>query len=216
MSEENKRLNELAIVSEQVANAYTPEQIGVVQKNVAKGTTMVELAYFLNVCKTMDLNPFNKEVWCYKDNKGNLLIFAGRDGYLSKAQKNPIYGGLRSSEICELDVCVIDVPAGEVDHKVSLNEPRGKILGAYCFVFRTNGEPTLEYVDFNTYNKGQAAWKSHSAEMIKKVAECHALKKAFGISGIQCEYDFELRNGRAIPINSTRNVEFKDKTFESK
>ena len=38
--------------------------------------------------------------------------------------------------------------------------------------------------------------------MIKKVAETHALKKGFGISGIQSEYDFQEKNGIAIPINS--------------
>ena len=202
-NEAEKRLEELKIVSNQVSNFYTPEQIGVIQKNVAKGTTTVELAYFINVCKTMELNPFNKEVWCYKDNKGNLLIFAGRDGFLSKAQKNPFFNGIRSCEVCEKDDhFIIDIPSGVVEHKFDPRKDRGSIIGAYCLAFRKDGESTIEYADFKTYNKGYNTWKTNPAEMIKKVAESHALKKAFGISGVQTEYDWNVRDGVAIPITS--------------
>ena len=38
--------------------------------------------------------------------------------------------------------------------------------------------------------------------MIKKVAETHALKKAFGIAGLQSEYDFQVVNEKAIPIDT--------------
>ena len=88
---------------------YKPNEIAVIQQNVAKGTSATELAYFLNVCKTMTLNPFNKEVWCYKDKRGNLLIFAGRDGFLSKAQQNPLFNGIRSSEVRENDKWFVDI-----------------------------------------------------------------------------------------------------------
>jgi len=71
------RIENLQKVSNQINEAYSPEQIGVIQKSVAKDTTFAELAYFLNVCKTMELNPFNKEVWCYKDNRGNLFNLFG-------------------------------------------------------------------------------------------------------------------------------------------
>jgi len=194
---DNSRLEALQIVSDQVANAYTPEQIGVIQKNVAKNTNGAELAYFLNVCKTMELNPFNKEVWCYKDNRNNLLIFAGRDGFLSKAQRHPKYNGIRSCEVCENDKFEMDIANAEIVHKPNVKD-RGAIIGAYAIAFRLNGEPTIEWSDFKTYNKGYNTWKTHPAEMIKKVAESHALKKAFGISGLQVEYDFSEENGVAV------------------
>ena len=181
---------------------YTPNEVAVIKQNVAKGTSATELAYFLNVCKTMKMNPFNKEVWCYKDGKGNLLIFAGRDGFLSKAQQNPLFNGIRSCEVRENDKWSIDVANNKIEHVISkpLKE-RGNIIGAYCIVFRKDGEPTIEFSDFATYNKGYNAWKSHPAEMIKKVAESHALKKAFGISGVQSEYDFNIdKRNIARPI----------------
>jgi phage recombination protein Bet len=185
---------------------FTNEQVAVIQKTVAKNTTAVELAYFINVCKTVDLNPFIKEIWCYKDNRGNLLVFAGRDGFLAKAQRSPSFNGIRSSEVCEKDEFKIDIANNKITHEFGLKD-RGNIIGAYALAFRKDGEPTIEYVDFKTYNKGRAAWSTHPAEMIKKVAETHALKKGFGISGLQSEYDFDVkRNGVAVPINTDMTV----------
>ena len=185
---------------------YKPNEIAVIQQNVAKGTSATELAYFLNVCKTMTLNPFNKEVWCYKDKRGNLLIFAGRDGFLSKAQQNPLFNGIRSSEVRENDKWFVDIANNKIEHIIDKSiKERGKIICAYCLVFHKNGEPTIELADFETYNKGFSAWKTHPAEMIKKVAETHALKKAFGISGIQSEYDFNIKdNNTVIPIETEK------------
>lgn len=178
---------------------YTPAEIAVIQNTVAKGTSKIELAYFINVCKTVGLNPFIKEIWCYKDKKNNVLIFAGRDGFLTKAQQNPDFAGIRSCEVRTKDVFVIDVANNKIRHEFGIAE-RGDIVGAYAIAFRKGGEPTIEYVDFKTYNKGYNAWGTHPAEMIKKVAETHALKKAFGISGIQSEYDFNADAGVAVPI----------------
>jgi hypothetical protein len=42
--------------------------------------------------------------------------------------------------------------------------------------------------------------------MIKKVAETHALKKAFGISGLQSEHDWEFTQEKAYPIDTDEPV----------
>ena len=39
------------------------EQVAIIKNTVAKGTTDIELAYFIQVAKSYDLNPFKKEVW---------------------------------------------------------------------------------------------------------------------------------------------------------
>lgn len=219
--EENNNSVELVIPNKNqisVGNAfgYTPEQVAVVQHSVAKGTSKIELAYFLNVCKTMDMNPFNKEVWCYKDKKQNLLIFAGRDGFLSKAQKNPLFNGIRSCEVCEQDEWSIDVANNKIKHIITKSKKaRGPIIGAYAIIFRKGGEPTIEWSDFETYNKGYNTWSTHPAEMIKKVSESHALKKAFGISGIQSEYEFDVKDGVAIPNNTiTKEQLIENKAYD--
>jgi len=178
---------------------YEANQVAVVANQIAKGANAFELAYFLNVCKDMGLSPFKKEIWAYKDHKGNLIIFAGRDGLLSKAQKNPLFNGLRSSEVRASDKIEIDIPNGKIDHVFTPGKDRGTIIGAYCFVFRKNGEPLIEWVDFEAYNTGYATWKSDPAAMIKKVAESHALKKAFGLSGVQIDTDWDVRDNIASP-----------------
>lgn len=201
-SKAEERVDALQLISDQVAGAYSPQEIGVIQRQIAKDTTTIELAYFLNVCKTMNLNPFNKEVWCYKDNRGNLLIFAGRDGMLAKAQQSPFYAGLRSSEVCENDEFELDIANGKILHKHS-GTGRGKIIGAYAIVFRTNGEPTIEWAAIEDYDRGFGAWKTHKAEMIKKCAEAHGLKKCFGISGIAVEYDYEKKGAHMVPLRAS-------------
>lgn len=202
--------NSLEVTNNQITIAesldnFSVAQVNIVKNTVAKGTTNAELAYFLHVCQSLDMNPLNKEIWCYKDAKNNLIVFSGRDGFLSKSQKNPLYNGLRSGAIREKDDYSIDIPNGVIEHKITKpQKERGQIIYGYAIVFRLNGESTVEIVDFSTYNKPYSVWKTHPEDMIKKVAETHALKKAFGISGLQSEYDFDINRGVAVPINSER------------
>ena len=185
-------------------SGFTIEEVAIVKANIAKGVNDSELAYFLNVCKTVGLNPFIKEIWAYKDNRGNLLVFAGRDGFLTKAQQSPTYNGLRSSEVREKDEYQADIPNGTIKHTFSFKD-RGPIVGAYAIVFRKDGEPTVESVEFSRYNRNFGAWKTHPEDMIKKVAETKALKKAFGISGIQSEYEYNVKSDIAIPIETQKS-----------
>lgn len=178
---------------------FSAEEVAVVKSTVAKNTTDTELAFFLMTCKSAGLNPFLKEIWCYKDHRGNLIIFAGRDGFLKKAQNHPKYAGMRSGVIRAGDDWELDIPTAVIHHKI--NKPldeRGKILGAYCFVFRKEEEPTLAWCPFDLYNKGQSAWKTHPEDMILKVAESKALKKAFGMSELQIPEEWEVRRDGTV------------------
>ncbi|MBK9723408.1 MAG: recombinase RecT [Saprospiraceae bacterium] len=173
----------------------------IIKKSVAKDTSDSELKYFLNVCKSTGLNPFKKEIWCYKDFKGNLLVFVGRDGFLSNAQNQSDFAGIRSCDVCENDDLVLDMMNPSQNKHLINFKNRGKIIGAYAIVFRKSGEPTISYVEFKSYDKGQSAWKTHPAAMIKKVAETNALKLAFSISGVQSEHEYDLIDDKVIPID---------------
>ena len=168
------------------------EQVAIVKNTVAKGTTDMELAYFLQVSKSYELNPFKKEVWCYKDAQKNVIVFAGRDGHLAAAQKQARWSGIASSEVRKNDVFKADIPNGKIEHTYGFGD-RGEIVGAYAICKPKGCDiATIEIVDFKVYNKGYATWKSDPAAMIKKVAETHCLKKAYGLSGLASEYDFEV------------------------
>lgn len=178
----------------QTMNSFSNEQIEIIKNTVAKGVTDIELQYFLILAKSLGLNPFNKEIWCYKDGKSNVLIFTGRDGFLVAAQRQPVYGGLRSGYVCANDkVFSMDIPNAKVKHEFD-NKQRGAIIGGYAIAFRKGCEPTVEWADFATYNKGYNAWKSHPGAMIVKVAEASALKKAFGLSGVENEDTYDFKN----------------------
>ena len=188
-------------------SGYTTEQIAIIKNTVAKNTTNTELAYFFSVCKVADLNPFLKEAWCYKDNKGNLLVFAGRDGFLKIAQRDKRWNGMLSAYVCENDKFELDIPNGKVKHIITGKDRGSKILGAYAIIKPKGCDyPTVEWVDFDTYNKGYNVWGTNPGLMIQKTAETHCLKKAHGIMGLQPEYDFEIVNNQAIPIEDVSQV----------
>ncbi len=199
---ENKTDSIMQINANKIAGltGFKSEEVAILKSTVAKGTTDTELAYFLSVCKNVELSPLMKEIWCYKDNKGNLLVFAGRDGFLKRAQQSPLWNGMTSFEVCKNDSFEMDVTKGTVEHKPNFKD-RGEIIGAYAIVKPKGCEyPTIEWAEFKVYNKGYNVWKTDPATMIKKVAETHALKKGFGITVIQSEDDFEIRDNVVIPL----------------
>ena len=176
---------------------FKQAEIELIKQTVAKGLTDLELAYFLKISHSVDLNPLTKEIWAYKVG-GTLLTFAGRDGFRSVAHRNKNFLSLNSMEVCSNDSFGLGVTQdGEmfVNHQFGISN-RGTIVGAYAIVKLKNKEKVVEYADFATYNKGQSAWNTHKAEMIKKVAEVHALKKTCNIRGIYAEEEFGMENGK--------------------
>jgi phage recombination protein Bet len=192
------------------------EEIALIKSTVAKNTTDIELAYFIKFAESIKLNPFQKEIWCYKNSKNQLVMFTSRDGFLSIAQRDKRWNGLISMEVRENDKLTMNPPLGEIDHVVNWKN-RGKIIGAYCLVKPKGCDiSTITWADFETYNTGYNVWKSHPAAMIMKVAEVMALKKAFGISGLQSEYDFEIQDDKAYAIDTEQKVSPKDYEYIEK
>ena len=194
----------LQLTADKIAHltGFKSEEVAIIKNTVAKGTTDTELAYFLNVAKSVELSPFNKEIWCYKDNKGNVLVFAGRDGFLKRAQQSQLWNGMTSFEVCANDFFEMDVAKAIVNHKPAFKD-RGAITGAYAIVKPKGCDlATVEWADIAVYDKKQFTWNTHKAEMIKKVAEIHALKKAFGITIIQSDMDWEVKDNVVIPIST--------------
>ena len=187
---------------------YSNDEISLIKNTVAKNTSDAELAMFGHMAKSYNLDPFNKEIWCYKDSKQNLIIFAGRDGFLRIAQSNKLWNGLYSCEVREGEKYSQEFDGDKIKLNHIKGVEKGKIIGAYCFIKPKGCEiPTIEYVDFDTYNKGYNVWKSHPADMIKKVAEVKALKKAFGINGLYDENDFSVSGENVIPIDTEVQID---------
>lgn len=214
---EKKKLENSLISYEKMSeiSGLKTEMIQIIHRTVAKNTTIPELAYFLALSKSSGLNPLNKEIWCYKDSKDNLIIFTGRDGFLKSNKQNPMYRGMRSSEVCENDEFEIDMIEGHVKHKLN-NKDRGKVVGAYCIVSIEGIKDIIKWLDFAEFDLGQAKWKSAPKMMIKKCAESHALKEAAGITGIQAEEAFIVRDGVAVSAGEEKQSEVVDQDFKEK
>ena len=157
--------------NQKIANAsgFTEQEVAIVKATVAKNTTNLELAYFLNVARDTELSPFNKEIWCYKDTKGNLIIFAGRDGFLKKAQRSVLWNGITSFSVHANDKFSMNIKDGKViiEHSPDFNNP-GALLGAYAIVKPKGCDlPTVEWATFKTFDYGYFVWKSHPDDLIK-------------------------------------------------
>lgn len=179
-------------------NQYGAAQIELIKRTVAKDTTDVELAYFLSISKGVKLNPLTKEIWCYKQG-GQPIIFASRDGFHAIAQRSPDFISLNSCEVRDGDTFTMGTKDGEVSISHQFSPAKGRtakaVFGAYAIVkIQRNGVESkiVEWADFDRYDKKFNAWKTHPEEMIKKVAEVHAIKKMANISGIYCEEEFEI------------------------
>lgn len=196
-------------ISEQI-KIWTPEEVGIIKNTIAKGLSDTELVYFLNVAKVYGMNPFIKEIWAYKDLQGNLIVFGGRDGFLAKAQKDKRWNGIASDAVREGESFEMNTAQGTVSHVKDITR-KGQIIGAYAICRPKDCDiATIEWADFETYNKGKNVWKADPEAMIKKVAEVHALKKAYGISGIQAEEDYQIINGTAITIDHEEKPKMTD------
>lgn len=172
------------------------QMLMVIQNNVAKDTSPAEFAYFLSVAKDQQLSAINKEIWCYKNNKGDVIIFTGRDGFLKRNKMMPTYRGMKTWDVCQFDEFIFDAVKNEViKHDITNN--RGSVIGAYCYVYHEGMEPTLAYLDFAEFDLGQAKWKTSPKMMIKKCAQSHALKEAAGITGIQVAEAWSVKEGVA-------------------
>jgi phage recombination protein Bet len=183
-------------IADQV-KVFTQEEVNILKNTIAKGATDLELAYFLNVAKVYDLNPFTKQIWFYKNSQNQMIVFAGRDGFLSKAQRDPRWSGIASDFVREGETFSMNVAEGKISHDKQILS-KGKIIGAWCKCQPKGCDiATIEWADFETYNKGYNVWKSDPAAMIKKVAESHCLAKAYGLAGLAIEEDFDIKDNVA-------------------
>lgn len=199
-----KKEEQLAQVQQSAISQFSQTDIDIIKNSVAKGTTDAELKYFLAVAASTGLNPFQKEIWCYKSGS-DMLIFTGRDGFLSNAQRKADFKGIRSAYVCATDKFKMNIVSGHIEHEFTQAD-RGSIIGAYAIVKREGMDSFIAWADFKEFNKGYNAWKSNPGSMIKKVAEAHALKQAYSLSGVDSEHDYDFKRNSFAP--STEDAEY--------
>ncbi len=174
---------------------WTDTQLEVMRKTVAANATPAEFAYFLNVAKYSGLNPFLKEIYFVKNDKGQTTIITGRDGYLTIAKRDLRFQGIHSMEVCENDefeMSFVDGVMKVSKHVITNFMDRGDIIGAWA-CGRMDGQDmatifaSMKEYDKSGNSKGGQVWKQYTSSMMRKVAESMVLKRIAGISGLVTE-----------------------------
>jgi hypothetical protein len=193
---------------------YDRTQVEVIKQTVAKDLTPAEMAWFLEVSARYGLDPLLKEIFAAKfsGSNGPVAIFTGRDGYLKAAKHGGKFVRMTSHVVREKDefVKMIDTAASEEEGREILTirhvaegfgtEKRGKIVGAYAMVWTTASKhpwyadaPWEEFGEKRQAPGGKpGTWtldndKGYPEQMMVKVPESIALRKACGLSGLYAE-----------------------------
>lgn len=165
---------------------YSAEMVDAIKNTVAKDATDAELYVFLNVSAMYGLNPFMKEIWFAKTEKGQPMIMTSRDGYRKLAMRDERFVKCQSMEVRENDEFSMEYDMGDIagiHHKLS-HKDRGRIIGAYAILKTITKEDLCVYVDFKEYAQPKTVWKKYPSAMIKKVAENLVYKQFVNINGV--------------------------------
>ena len=185
LSDENKKI---------IKNQFFPQS-----------ATVADMQYCIGVAKAFNLNPILKQIYFVprRSNVNGQWIekvepLAGRDSFLTLAHRTGKFAGIESKvEIKETPIMI--------DGKwIRQND-----LVATATVYRKDTERPFvvsvnyrEYVQTNKDGKPTQFWASKPETMLKKVAESQVLRKAFDITGLYAEEEYEERY-----INADRKVE---------
>jgi len=141
---------------------YNPQQIQLVRDMCARDCTDNEFLLLMQLAKTYQLDPFAKQIWAVKYGNNPAAIFCGRDGFLAIAHRSGKFDGMESGTRNDEDDLV-----------------------GWCRVYRKDMSRPFEVeVSLSEYSTGKNLWQTKPKTMICKVAESHALRRAFGISGL--------------------------------
>ena len=162
---------------EEVCKFIDPKKLGTPQ----------EYRHFFELCKARKMNPLLKEVYWIKYSANTAAQnVIGVDTFVSRAAEDPNYEGYESGWYIQKD-------PKDTTSVEPTNMPFGKIVGAWCQVFKTNKKPLLYRVRFDAYSTGKSRWVSDPFGMIEKCAIAGSHRKAYPKSFAQFytqeEYD---------------------------
>lgn len=153
-----------AIVHEDM---FSDKRVDLIRNTVAKGAPDETFLAFLDIAKRRNLDPLAKQISLIKFG-GQFTIITTIDGYRAIAEQTGQYAGS-------------DAPVFTFTSEVTRD---GKAKPDTCTVtvhklIQGNTYPFSAMVYFEEYDTGNGNWSKMPRTMLAKVAESHALRKAF-------------------------------------
>lgn len=194
-------------MSDIIKKQFSNEEITLLKNTICPpSTTDSELKVFLAVCERKRLDPFQKQIYLTKrfdkrQGKEVMTIISSIDGYRAIASRSDVYAGC--------DDIVFD----------SEERPRKATCTVYKIVkgIRCPFVATVRWMQFVPPAGSDFMWQKMPNVMLGKVAEAHALRKAFpeDLSGIYIED--EMQGDSEVVTVEAANPEPKTiKAIESK
>lgn len=157
-----------------------------------------QLAAFLMVANTYDLNPVTKEIYAFPGQGGGVTHVVGVDGWITLANRHPQYDGLEFEYI---------------------EDEKGAPIACTCTVYRKDrGHPTRVTEYMAECARGTQPWKSHPRRMLRNKALIQGIRYAMGFAGIHDEDDAEVIRGDYKVVSSAdtlRTIQHREKAPES-
>ena len=170
---------------------YTDDKIALLKETYAKDLSKKQFEVYLEMARAQDLNPFTKEIYGLVVG-GKPVLITSIAGFRKIAHRSGDYAGC----------------------KIVVNYDNDKIHSATAVVKKIVKGQVCDFeaeVIFKEFNLGRNNWKTMPTQMIKKVAESHALRMAF--PALQNTYEEAevdaIRN--AGPKVSARTVALNDR-----
>lgn len=149
------------------------DQLDLVRSMCPKSMDDTEFEMYLYTCRRYGFDPIMKELVPQKyfnkrEQKYSPVTFiTTHAAYLSIAHRTKMYGGMESSYNKADDTATAIVHRRDSEH------------------------PTKVTIEAKEYDTHKNLWKSKRVTMAKKVAEAHALRRAFNINGIYLAEEIE-------------------------
>lgn len=191
--------NEIQVVNNEksalVPMQFNEQQVDLIKKTVANGTTNDELSLFLYTCKKTGLDPLIKQIYAVKRNTKNgpvMSIQTGIDGYRLIAERSGKYA-----------------PGKEPSFKYDKD---GKLFSATAYVNKFVGGSWHEVAATAIYseyaNNTNPIWIKMPHTMISKCAESLVLRKAFPaeMGGVYTKEEMEQADAIIVEPKHTNAV----------
>ena len=173
-----------------------------------------EVAMYVQLCKAQQLNPFLKEAYLIKYTESQpASIVVAKDAFIKRAEAHPQYDGMKSG------IIVMNAKGDVKEREGSFKLPNETVVGGWAKVFRRDKKNDIydsvsfeEYAGRDKNGNINSMWRSKPGTMIQKVAEVHALRKAFPerLSGMYIEDEM----GKSQVISTMEMTEDEVKPYD--